>query len=156
MPDLTQGKMLLSVRVVDPTSGRGAYGSFRVDTGDDVALVDPAILAAIGASLTPTGTVGIVGVDGQPINAPSYLLDLDLGPDGYLPGVTLVAMPLGGLGYSGLIGVNVLKRGLLMLDGPDGEWQFTVGPPKSASVAWLPWTAVGAGLGLLGAAVFWK
>ena len=149
MPALTaSGAMLVTVRVVDPHTRRAAYGTFRVDTGDDIVLVNPAILSAIGAS--PIATSTVQGIDGSPVEVREYDLDLDLGQMGFLGNVRVMGLNVQQLGIDGLLGDNALDQGVLVRDGPGRTWSFstaTTGQAVTPPSLVLPIT-----LGILGLA----
>lgn len=120
---LDHGRMILAARVLGPTGA--AYARLRVDTGDDLTLVSPTVLLATGA--TPIAIADIVGIDGLPVQAPVYVVDLDLGPGlGLLQQVRVVGYPLSDTRWDGLFGDNLLDRCLLTRDGPSGTWSLQV------------------------------
>lgn len=134
MPALQGGRMLVQVRVIGPTGS--AYARLRVDTGDDVALLSPVVLPPTGA--VPIATVDIIGVDGMPVQAPVYLVDIDVGPgQGTLQGVQIVGYPLSNPQWDGLFGDNLLDQCNLSRNGPAGTWSLSVvqgaPPPARAS-----------------------
>jgi len=129
---LHNGAMILDTRIVNPSSpSMATYASVRIDTGDDVALLDPAIISAIGA--TPTGSVMVMGLDGRVYQAPTYTLDVDLGSGGYLAGVTFAAVDVSDLGVQGLFGDNELDRGVLVRNGPAKSFDFVVAEPSAGA-----------------------
>lgn len=155
MPRLVGGAMTATVRIVDPASGRAGYGLVRIDTGDDVAIIAPSLMAAIGVQ--PVGHTDVEGIDGKPIPVPIYRIDVDLGRDGYLTNVEAYGLDIRALGYAGLFGDNELDQGILVRDGPAGSWSFTATaalPPPGPSYG-VP-IAIGA-IGIAGilAAGFW-
>jgi len=154
MPQLAgNGAMILVVRVVDPKTGRSAYGRFRVDTGDDIVLCNPALISAIGA--TPVSTSTVQGIDGSPVEVREYILELDLGQMGFLTDVQVMGLNLASLGYDGLLGDNALDQGVLVRDGPGRTWSFAAGgvaqnrPPSLV----LPISIGLAGLMVIGTAI---
>lgn len=115
-----------------------ARGVARVDTGADRCVLDPAVAQAAGA--VPVGYAVEVGVDGAPIPAALYTLDLDMGPLGSLPAVTWAALPLraAGLDVDALIGVNVLERSELSYDGRGGWWTLSIGTATTPATTSAP------------------
>jgi hypothetical protein len=131
MPSISpSGALVIPVRVVNPATGLSATGRFRIDTGDDVTLIDPALARAVGA--LAAGSSGVIGVGGGIEQDPQYVLDLDLGDAGYVAGVQCIGQSVAALGYDGLLGDNVLDLGLLVRDGPAGQFTLVVGPPSPA------------------------
>lgn len=159
MPNLSNGQMLLSIRVVNPSTGAATYARVRIDTGADTALISPALAKSIGVA--STGTQQVVGVDGQVINAPVYVLDVDLGVSGYLQSMAFLGMDLSDLGLDGLFGDDLLNQGVLVRNGPDRSFYFVSAAPgvvlpqqKSEPLA-VAILAGMAGLALLGAAIYY-
>jgi hypothetical protein len=124
MPALTGGAALVGATFTDPASGKSARGLLRIDTGDDISITDPSIIAATGAQ--PTGSAMVQGVFGQPVPVPQYTLDVALDTGGVLEGVTVLGSPTGQLGYGGLLGVNELKQAVFVYDGPSGWFDLYV------------------------------
>jgi len=114
--------MLISGKVINLKNGRSAEVTFQIDTGADVSVVDLSFAQAIGA--IPSEWTTILDVDGTPIAAPIYKVMLvldncDLGT------VKLVGLNLPG-GRQGLIGNDILDRGLLVRDGRMKQWFFMI------------------------------
>ena len=152
MPSLIGGAMVRSLTVVNPVNGRTAGALTRIDTGDDVALLDPSIIQTLG--LVPQGSVTVEGVDGQPVQAQLYTVDVSLGPDGYAANVQVAGYPglASTLGVGLLTGDTLLDRGFLWRDGPGRQWGFTVVGGLSAPAPVNPWAVAGGALGLVGLA----
>lgn len=144
-----------AVTVVNPATGLTAGALARFDTGDDIALIDPSVLSSLGP-VQPVGTDTVQGIGGAPISGSVYLLDLSLGPEGYIAGVRFVAVPIAGsLGIGVLAGDNVLNSGVLLRDGPGRFWSFTAtgSTPGPASSVWPTVGFLGALAGLAALAV---
>lgn len=154
MARLSSGAMLTTARLVDPVGGRASYGLFRVDTGDDIVIANPHVIQSAGA--TATGQMQVEGIDGRPLAVPIYTLDVDLGPMGYVQGVTVLGLDISALGYQGLIGDNLLDHGVLVRDGPGKAWSFTAAgyrpspPPYPIALA-----IAGVGIAAVAAAALW-
>jgi hypothetical protein len=148
------GAMLMPIRLVNPANGEAVYGLGRIDTGADLALLDPRLATAIGAPDFGSGRVE--GIDGTPLTDPLYQIDLDLSASGFIPEVTWIGQPLSAqFGFDALLGCNVLDEGVLVRDGPGGSFSFIVTAYPAPPPAQLPVVtvlAVGAmliGLGLV-------
>lgn len=155
MPKLVGGAMLTTARVVDPTNGRGGYGVMRIDTGDDIALIDPSLMNSIG--VLPTAHTQVEGIDGQPVTVPVYHIDVDLGSMGYLVNVEALGLNIQSLGYAGLFGDNELDQGVLVRDGPARTFTFTTTlaiPPAPPSYN-TPFTIAAVGIAGIAVAALW-
>lgn len=153
VPRLQSGSMLTNARVVDLSTGQGSYGLFRIDTGDDIAIIDPSILATIRAQ--PIGHTDVQGIDGQPLSVPKYVVDVDLGSMGYIYNVECLGLSIAALGYAGLIGDNELDQGLLVRNGPAQSWSFTSSTAPLQSPFGLPLAVAGVGLAAVVTAALW-
>jgi len=145
--------MLANVRLVDPTTKLGAYGLVRVDTGDDIAIADPSLIASTGAQ--PTDQTEVQGIDGQPVQVPLYHLDIDLGAGSYISDMEVMGLNISALGYAGLFGDNLLDHGILVRDGPAQTWSFTGISTPVANPFPTALTIAGVGLAAIVAAALW-
>lgn len=153
MPDLLpDGSMVAPMTVVNPTNGRTAIAVARIDTGDDIALIDPSVANTL--ALVANGQTTVEGVSGQPVVTPLYTVDFNLGASGYASSVQVAGFP--GLarvmGITLLAGDDLLNRGVLVRDGPGGFWSFTT----AGGVAVPPgpnWWAIGAAVAGIGGGV---
>lgn len=155
MPKLVGGAMLVTARVVDPTNGRGGYGVMRIDSGDDIAIIDPSLMNSIG--VVPVAHAQVEGIDGQPVTVPVYHIDVDLGSMGYLTNVEAFGLNISGLGYAGLFGDNELNQGVLVRDGPAQTFSFTgtsAVPPSPPSYG-MPLAIAAVGLAGVATAALW-
>lgn len=120
------GSLRLAAWIRNPTGSRQvAAAQLRIDTGAELAIVDPRILAAL--AVRPVGTQTLQGVTGATRSAPLYRVDLDLGPGGRLTQVLVAGIPLpAAAGADGLFGDNLLRRGILVYNGPANTWTFQV------------------------------
>ena len=139
------------IRLVNPHTGRGVVTVALVDTGDQQALVDPAVLAALGATAIGSGAVAGVG-SGPAIGAGKYLLDWDCGAAGYVRGVKTDAVSLAGIGVGALLGRNVPSGGFLLYDFASGRFDLSVGGAGGAASAAPPGRGWVAPLVVMGAA----
>lgn len=96
-------------------------GMALIDTGASISAVDEGVL--IGLGLTPTGTILVTtpsGVAEQP------LYDCEISfpgtPIPTLPFNSVAGSQLAGLGYSALIGRDVLRHCQLVYNGAEGFW----------------------------------
>ena len=148
MPSLSStGAMLATVRVVDPATWRGAYALVRVDTGDDITIVSPSVLASAGA--VPTSHSSVEGIDGTAIRVPTYHVLLDLGQGQLLGPLEVLGLDMSPLGVDGLLGDNALDEGVLVRDGPTRTWSFApvVSSPPPPNYTWAILLALlGAGI----------
>ena len=139
------------VRIVNPNTGRGVVTVALVDTGDQRALVDPSVLAGLGA--TPVGSGAVAGVGSGPaIGAGKYVLDWDCGAAGYVRGVKTDAVSLAGIGVGALLGRNVPSGGFLLYDFASQRFDLSVGGAAAASVprsGWVGPVAVGGAVALI-------
>jgi len=150
LAQLTSGAAVVGFSVLDPATGTGGEGIARVDSGADRSLIDTGLIASAG--LAPSGTLTIVGIDGQPQDLPVYVLDLDLGTHGVVKGVQFVGDNLQKiLGYDALIGVDVLKTGLFVYEGYMNTFELQAGMVGYATPAVPTWPLyVGLGLVIAG------
>ena len=150
LAQLTSGAAVVGFSVLDPATGTGGEGIARVDSGADRSLIDTGLIASAG--LAPSGTLTIVGIDGQPQDLPVYVLDLDLGPHGLVKGVRFVGDNLQKpLGYDALIGVDVLRTGLFVYQGYADTFELQAGMAGYVPPAVPTWPLyVGIGLVLAG------
>jgi len=150
LAQLTSGAAVVGFSVLDPATGTGGEGIARVDSGADRSLIDTGLIASAG--LAPSGTLTIVGIDGQPQDLPVYVLDLDLGTHGVVKGVQFVGDNLQKiLGYDALIGVDVLKTGLFVYQGYANTFELQAGMVGYATPAVPTWPLyVGLGLVIAG------
>jgi len=155
VPTLQSGAALVSFQVINPATGIVAGGTARVDSGADITLVDSATIAQIG--VLPDGYVEIQGVDGNPVQASTYMVSINLGNLGFVGQARVVGMD--GLqsrdGYQMLIGTDLLGTGVFDYFGPTDSFNLqlgvTTGPPISPVPSWvLPVGIVSVGLGLVG------
>jgi len=114
--------MLVPGKVINLKNGKSIDVTFQIDTGADASVIDLSFAREIDA--TPSEWVMILDVDGTPIAAPVFTLMLildncDLGT------VKLVGLNLPG-GRQGLIGNDILDRGLLVRDGRMKQWFFMI------------------------------
>ncbi len=153
--DIRDGSMLVPVTVTNPDTGKSADAVFRIDTGSDFTAV--CLLVAQKIDARPGNFRDVQGVDRDPITAPVYAVDLTV-QGCPLGRVEMIGLDFTGLGYAGLIGNDVLDRGLLVRDGESGNWYLTIGsgtcagtcstrPAGSYLVAWF----LGLALGVAGA-----
>ena len=121
MPEISGGSMFIPVRVTNPKTGKSADTVFRIDTGSDYTALCMGIASKIDAR--PSDFVMVQGVDRDPVDAPVYKLDLDV--QGCPVGkVQVIGLDFSGMDYGGLLGNDVLDRGLLVRDGEAGRWYF--------------------------------
>lgn len=149
---LEDGRMVVVVRLLGPAGA--AYARLRVDTGDDISLLSPAVLAATGAA--PVAVARIVGVDGVPVQAPVYRIDMDVGPGlGVIRQAEVVGYPLTDSHWDGLFGDNLLRRCVLVRNGPSSTWSLQVveAEPSPPSAHRRLAAALGAAAVLAGAAL---
>lgn len=115
--------MVLPALITDPRTGRSVVAHFRIDTGADVSALDLRIISALGSS--PSGRMEILDADGTPITAPTYSLLFSL-QGCNLGRVEFVGLDLTRSGYDGLLGEDVLNKGILVRDGIMGRYFFFV------------------------------
>ncbi len=154
----SSGFATVGFRAVNPISGVASQPSIGlIDSGDQRAVVSPALISSIGAM--PYGTSQIIGFDGQPVGANLYMVDLDFGSGGYVPSVIVASYSISGLGFDALIGVNILRTGVFTYNGPKGTFTFDVGrtnapaitsPTTYAAVGLIALGLAGIGIALLG------
>lgn len=145
--------MTRSAVIVNPVTGVPATVLTRIDTGDDIPLIDENIVGPLG--LVPHGSVSVEGVAGVPDTVNLYLVDVSLGHDGYAAGVQVAGYKglARSIGVSLLTGDTLLDRGFLWRDGPGRQWGFTiVGSGVSTSAGPSPWIVGGGALALAGIA----
>lgn len=116
-------KMLADVTVINPQDGRTKNARFMVDTGSDVSAI--CILIAEDMGLKPVDFSSVMDADGQPIDVPVYEADIIIGKC-TIRRVKLFGLDLRGTGHQGLIGSDILDRGILIRDGVSCSWQFSV------------------------------
>lgn len=140
--------------IANPYTGARASGVVLVDTGDQRAIISPALLSQVGAA--QVGTKPVIGVDGQPTTAGLYAVDWDLGAGGvvtaFAPGrqpIYTLGMDVSALGVDGLLGRNLLAGGEFHYLGAQGKYLLAIGVPAPAQAG--GWTLVLPFLGLFGA-----
>lgn len=149
------GAMLAPGRIVNPQTGKNTETRFMVDTGSDFTAI--CLLLAQQIDLKPEDWVLAQGVDRDPFTAPVFTVDLLL-QDCPIGTVRVVGLDMQGLGYGGLIGNDLLDRGLLVRDGETGHWYFALASGSCASTCttgtqWGYYTLAGAAGVLLGAGI---
>ena len=96
-------------------------GLALIDTGASITAVDQAVLRGLG--LNPTGVTQVVTPGGQ-VQQPMYACDISFPgtPIPTLPFNVVIGSSLAPLGYSGLIGRDVLRFFQLVYNGAEGFW----------------------------------
>ena len=125
--------MSMSVQgmVANPATGASSAAKMRIDTGADVSVICLAIADKIGVS--PQRFRTVIDVDGNQVEAPVFVVDIYLADSCELKNVEVAGLDLTGTGYTGLIGSNILNKGLLVRDGYSGSWYFVVNDNVCAS-----------------------
>lgn len=121
--------MYVPFRLVNPrTGGVSPQGTALVDTGSSQTIVDNSFVASFQAT---GGHEILTPAFGPPQTDLVYVADLDLGTHGYAANTKIVAQDMGIPGLQGLIGYDVLSKGLLVVDGPVDTWYLRVGMPQA-------------------------
>ena len=100
---------------------RPHLGLALIDTGASITAVDEAVLQGLGLNATSVIEVEVPGG-----NAPRLLYECDITLSGtpipVLPLNTVVGIGLAHLGYSALIGRDLLRQFQLVYNGAEGFW----------------------------------
>ncbi len=96
-------------------------GLALIDTGASISAVDEPILRTLG--LNPTGTIQVVTPGGQ-VQQAQYDCEISFPgtPIPTLPFNSVTGSQLSGLGYSALIGRDILRYFQLVYNGAEGFW----------------------------------
>lgn len=141
--------MITPVKIINPTNGNTSATSFRIDTGADQSAVCVLIADKIGA--VPRAYTKILDADGDFTEAPVYRLILEIGE--CRVEVDAVGIDLSKVGYGGLLGNDVLDRGVLVRNGLTGQWYFSIGESDCgrgvAIERYLLSGGIGFGLGMI-------
>jgi len=152
------GAMLTPGRIVNPHNLKSTDVKFMVDTGSEFSAV--CLWLASKIDLKPVDWCLVQGVGRDPFTAPVFNVDLVL-QDCPVGTVNVLGLDFSGMGHGGLIGNNLLDKGLLVRDGETGHWYFMLssGSCAGACTTRTPWEhyalagaaglMVGAGLVLL-------
>jgi len=125
MPMSVQGK------VANPATGASTAVKMLVDTGTGISAICLAIADKIG--VRPQRFRTVVDANGDKIDAPVFVVDIYMADACELKNVEVVGLDLTGTGYAGLIGNNILNKGMLIWDGCSGNWRFIMGDNVCAS-----------------------
>lgn len=120
--------MVLQAKIINPDNGRGKDADFRIDTGADVSAV--CLYHAEDLGLKPKRFTVVSDADGEPMEVPVFVVDMDI-HGCRLSGVEVVGLDLSRSNCSGLIGENILSRGVLVRDG--NSWSFAIKDTVCAS-----------------------
>lgn len=99
-----------------------SVGLALIDTGASITSVDERVLQSLG--LSPTGTVPVATPSATRVQQPVYACVLSF-PGAPLPPIPfneVVGSQLSGLGFSALIGRDILRFCQLVYNGPEGFW----------------------------------
>lgn len=113
--------MIIPVEVTNPKTNKFKIINFLIDTGADISAI--CILHAESLGLKSKGFRGVLDADGDPINAPVYDIDIDIGGC-RLKHVEMVGLNLTSVPFGGLVGNNILNKGTLV--GDTGSWSFSI------------------------------
>jgi predicted aspartyl protease len=122
------GAMMLRAEVINPETGKSADVDFRIDTGADVSAICIAVADKIGAR--PIGFCTVLDADGDPVDTPVFEVDLNI-QGCTLNRVKVIGLDLSRSDCAGLIGNNVLNKGVLVKSGE--SWSFSIGENVCAS-----------------------
>lgn len=97
-------------------------GVALIDTGASITSVDEAVLRGLG--LSPTSVVTVATPSAAQVRQPVYacVLSFPGTPLGAIPFHEVVGSQLSGLGFSALIGRDILRFCQLVYNGPEGFW----------------------------------
>ena len=123
--------MTVQGRVGNPVTGASSAVKMLIDTGASVSAICLAVADKIGVS--PQRFRAVVDADGNQVEAPVFVVDIYLGDGCEFKNVEIAGLDLTGTGYAGLIGSNILDKGLLVRDGYSGSWYFAVNDNVCAS-----------------------
>ncbi len=115
------GAMTLQAKIVNPDTGQSKDADFRIDTGADISAI--CLYYAEDLALKPKRFTVVSDADGEPLDVPVFVVDLALSGC-YLRNVEVIGLDLSRSNCAGLIGDNVLDKGILVRDG--NSWSFTI------------------------------
>lgn len=145
MPRLgPEGAIVVPVAITDPATGRVHRGIARVDTGADRTVVAIRVMREMG--IAPRGHVTLIGVTGAPEQKPVYRIGIAVPGSGSAGVIDAVGDDMAGLGYDALIGVDVLRTGVLIYDGASESFELILGAFSPACRTGLWQTVAAAGL----------
>jgi len=119
---------MLRAEVINPETGRSANIDARIDTGADVSAICIAVADKIG--VRPIGFCAVIDADGDPVDAPVFEVDLNI-RGCVLNRVKVIGLDLSRSDCAGLIGNNILDKGVLVRD--NNSWSFGIGENVCAS-----------------------
>jgi hypothetical protein len=152
---IQSGAMLAPSRIINPRTREHVETRMMVDTGSEFTAI--CLLLAQKINLRPVDWCLVQGVDRDPFTAPVFNVDLVL-QDCPVGNVDVLGLDFTGLGHGGLIGNDLLDRGLLVRDGETGHWYFALASGSCAStcttrVPWQHYALAGAAGLVVGAGI---